>query len=123
MDDNSVYPNNSSSGDENSVSMAKHSFGENLERLMKERRYTVASLAKELGTPSKTVHEWIGKGGRMPRNPEVLRQLSEVLNVSLYCLLYGEEDPRSALSQILEKTEVHTGLYEITIKKVNPKDR
>lgn len=123
MDDNSVSPNNSSYNDEKSEGMAKYSFGENLERLMKEKRYNVSSLAQELGIPSKTVHEWVGKGGRMPRKPEVLRQLSDVLNVSVYCLLYGEEDPRSALNQILEKTEIHTGLYEITIKKVNPKER
>jgi transcriptional regulator with XRE-family HTH domain len=100
---------------------SKSSFGENLEKLMKERRFSVAALAKHLGVPAKTVHEWVGKGGRMPRDPEALKKIAEQLDVSIYFLLYGVEDPKSAFAQILEKTEIHTGLYEITIKKVNSK--
>lgn len=100
--------------------MAK-SFGENLEKLMSERRFSVSALAKHLAIPSKTVHEWVGKGGRMPRNPDVLKKIAMILDVSIHFLLYGDEDPKSSITQILEKSEIHTGLYEITIKKVNPK--
>jgi hypothetical protein len=35
--------------------------------------------------------------------------------------MYGTEDPYNLLDNLLQKTEVHTGMYEITIKKVNPK--
>lgn len=100
----------------------KKSFGQNIEELMTQKRYTVSTLAKELKVPAKTVHEWVGKNGRMPRNPDVIRKLSEILSVSLHFLMFGEEDPRNPLNQFLEKTEIHTGLYEITIKKVNPKN-
>lgn len=100
--------------------MAK-SFGENLDGLMRSRNLTPSTLAAKLGESVKTVREWIGAKGRMPRNPEVLKKLSEVFNVSLHYLMFGEEDPKSLVAQILEKTELHTGLYEISIKKVIPK--
>jgi transcriptional regulator with XRE-family HTH domain len=99
------------------------SFGENLETLMREKRFSVSVIAKELSMPAKTVHEWVGKDGRMPRNPDVLKRLADLLNVTVYFLLYGEEDPRSPLNHFLEKTEIHTGMYEITIKKVNSKSK
>ncbi len=101
--------------------MASKSFGENLEKLMKERRFSVSALAKHLEVPAKTVHEWVGKGGRMPRNPEVLKNIAGILDVSIHFLLYGAEDPKSSLTQLLDKSEIHTGLYEITIKRVSPK--
>lgn len=100
----------------------KQSFGQNIEELMTQKRYTVSTLAKELKVPAKTVHEWVGKNARMPRSPEVIRKLAELLGVSIYFLMFGEEDPRNPLNQFLEKNEIHTGLYEITIKKVNPKN-
>ena len=99
--------------------MGSKSFGENLEALMKEKRFSVSALAKELELPSKTVHEWVGKGGRMPRNPDVLKRLSEVFGTSVHHILFGVEDPKSGLGVLLESSEIHTGLYEITIKKVN----
>ena len=102
--------------------MAK-TFGENLESLMREKRFSVSIIAKELKLPAKTIHEWVGKDGRMPRNPDVLKRLADVLNVTVYFLLYGEEDPRSPINDFLDKTEIHTGIYEITIKKVNSKSK
>ena len=121
MYDKSDNANHSSENDEKSGAMGVTTFGENLENLMTERRYTVSGLAKELKLPAKTVHEWIGKGGRMPRNPEVLKKLSKVFGVSVHYILFAEEDPKNSLNSLLESTEIHTGLYEISIKKVNPR--
>jgi transcriptional regulator with XRE-family HTH domain len=88
---------------------------------MKQKRVSARALAKDLGLSAKTVQEWVGPGGRMPRNATHLRALSEYFDTSVHYLLFGEDDPKSALGAILDKTEIHTGLYEITIKKVKGK--
>lgn len=98
-------------------SMTK-TFGEVLKQLMSERNLSVSHLAKAINCPPKTVQEWLGPHGRIPRDLDVLKRLAQFFNCSTHSLLFGEEDPRGILGDILEKTEIHTGLYEITIKKV-----
>lgn len=93
-------------------------FGEVLKQLMTDKNLSVSQLAKIINCPAKTVQEWLGPHGRIPRDLEVLKKLSDYFRCSIHFLLYGQEDPRSLIGEILEKTEVHTGLYEITIKKV-----
>jgi transcriptional regulator with XRE-family HTH domain len=92
-------------------------FSTNLKRLMNEKRITGRALAKAIDVPFKTLQEWIS-AGRMPRQPEAIKKLAEYFDVSTHFLLFGEEDPHSLIGNILEKTEIHTGLYEISIKKV-----
>lgn len=103
--------------------MNTKTFGEILENLMADKRVSISILAKDLAVPAKTVQEWVGKGGRVPRNLESIKKLSEYFDVSVHYLLFGEEDTRNIINDILEKTEIHTGMYEITIKKVRQKDR
>jgi len=93
-------------------------FGGILEKLMQGKPISARALAKKLNIPYKTVQEWIGSNSRMPRDPEVLKKLSDYFGCSVYFLLFGEEDPKSFIGEMLEKTEIHTGLYEISIKKV-----
>jgi transcriptional regulator with XRE-family HTH domain len=107
----------------NNHHMNNKCFGEILEILMADKRISISTLAKDLKVPSRTVQEWIGKAGRVPRNLESIKKLAEYFDVSVHYLLFGEEDPRSLIDNILEKTAIHTGMYEITIKKVKPKDR
>ncbi len=96
-------------------------FGDVLQHLMEQKNLSARELASRLGFPAKTVNEWVGKGGRMPRNPDHLKKLADFFQVSLHQLLFGEDDPRSLLSEVLNKTEIHTGLYEISIKRIEPK--
>ena len=96
-------------------------FGENLKALMERDRVSVAEIAKAIGEPVKTVQEWIGLSGRTPRSLDVIPRLAAFFKVSTHFILSGDEDPRSIISDILEKTEIHTGLYEITIRKVKQK--
>lgn len=96
-------------------------FGEVLQQLMKERNLSVSQLSKSINCPGKTIQEWLGPHGRVPRDLEVLKRLAVYFNCSTHQLLFGEEDPRGIIGQILEKTEIHTGLYEISIKKVKTK--
>jgi transcriptional regulator with XRE-family HTH domain len=101
----------------------KRNFGDILHALMKERKISGRSLAKELDVPYKTLQEWLGPGARMPRDPEVLKKVSDYFRVSVHYLLFGVEDQRSLIGEILDKTEIHTGLYEITVKRVGPRNR
>ena len=93
-------------------------FGENLERLLTERKISARELAKQLDVPAKSVQEWVGKGARVPRDLDVIQKLATIFDISVHQLLYGTEDPRSPMSKIFEKVEIHSGLYEISIKKV-----
>lgn len=95
------------------------SFGQTLQALMEERRVTGRELAAAISVPYKTIQEWLGSKARMPRDPEALRRLAEFFECSVHFLLFGEEDPRSLVGEIFEKTEIHTGLYEITIRRVS----
>jgi hypothetical protein len=95
------------------------SFGNTLEALMKKRNVSARELAKAIDEPQKTVNDWLVYKTRIPRDPQALKKLSEFFQVSIHFLLFGQEDPKSLLEALLEKTEIHTGLYEISIKKVS----
>ena len=96
-------------------------FGITLKKLMSRDRVSVAELAKAIGEPQKTIQEWVGERGRSPRDLNCIPKLAQFFRVSTHYLLFGEEDPNNIISNILEKTEVHTGLYEITVRKVKEK--
>jgi len=99
-----------------------NSFGNNIKNLLKSQNLSVREFSKQLNIPQKTVQEWAScVGNRIPRDATVLKNIANYFGCSIYFLLYGEEDPKSLLSEILEKTEIHTGLYEISIKKVKTK--
>lgn len=93
-------------------------FGTQLEKLCRERGISINELARRLSISSKTVHEWVGKSSRLPRNPEHLKKLSEFFSVSLEYLLFGKECDRIFSDSFSMRSDIHTGLYEITIKKV-----
>jgi transcriptional regulator with XRE-family HTH domain len=99
----------------------RNSFGKILERLLKQNNLSGRQFAKEIGVNNKTVMSWLGANGSFPSDPNVIKKVAVRLNISVHELLYGEPDPKSLLGELLNKTEVHTGLYEITIKKVNVK--
>jgi len=96
-------------------------FGENLEKLLREREMSARALAKRLGLSAKSVQEWVGDDARMPRDPMVLQKIAEALDVSVYRLLYGCEDPRGATVRLPEKMVIDSGLFELTLRKVSGK--
>lgn len=96
-------------------------FGDTLEQLMRAKNISARELAKGIEEPQKTVNDWLTHKTRIPRDPNVLKKLSNYFRVSIYFLLFGQEDPKSLIDTILDKTEIHTGLYEITVKRVKPK--
>lgn len=93
-------------------------FGKTLESLINRHNLSVRQFAQKIGVSPKTVNEWVGKSGRFPGNPDSLKKIADLFDITIHELIYGEPDPREFLGSILEKTEIHTGLYEVTIKKV-----
>jgi transcriptional regulator with XRE-family HTH domain len=61
-------------------------FGDRLRKLREEKGMTQAELGKLIGV-SDRVLGYYESNDRFPKNPEVLRKLSEVLNVSLDYLI------------------------------------
>lgn len=80
-------------------------------------------LARRISIPRTSVHEWVGSAGRIPRDPQHLKKLCDFFNVSASFLLWGEEEKTTTLESLISKTEIHTGMYEIILKKVDPKNR
>lgn len=101
--------------------MEKYSFGKILERLLKQNNLSGRQFAKEIGVNNKTVMSWIGADGSFPSDPQVIKKISVRFNISVHELLFGEPDPKGLLGELLNKTEVHSGLYEIVIRKVSVK--
>ena len=96
-------------------------FGQNLKELIERDRTTIAQVAKAIGEPIKTVQEWVGPAARSPRSLDVLPKLASLFKVSITRLVSGEEESNITLDSLLEKTELHIGLYEISIKKIKEK--
>jgi len=97
--------------------------GETLLKLMHERNLSGRALAQGINVSHKSVQEWLGKGARMPRDPSIIKKLAEYFGVSTHYILFGEEDPHISISldKLLEKTELHVGLYEVSIRRVREK--
>lgn len=97
-------------------------FGKKLEELIKSQNMSVKQFSKEIGVSPKTAQEWIGKEGRFPNSPDILKKIASLFKITIHELLFDEKDPNDLIGQILEKTEIHTGLYEISIKKIKVKN-
>jgi NUMOD1 domain len=97
-------------------------FGKNLEKLILTKFKSVAQFSKATGISSKTILGWLGPNGRFPSKPEYIKTMAQALNITVHELMFGHMDSQEPFSALLEKTEIHTGLYEISIKKVTRKD-
>jgi len=98
-------------------------FGVNLETLILKQYRSIAEFARQIGKNRKTVGEWLGRDGSFPSKPEDIKAISLALGISVHQLMFGTLDGNEPLGSLLEKTELHTGLYEITVKKVDVKEK
>lgn len=96
-------------------------FAKTLKTVLRQKAKTTGDLAKEINVSPKTINDWLT--GRTPRDLDAVKRCAEYLGVSVHFLLYGEDDRSNLIEQVLEKTELHTGLYEISIRKVSPKSK
>lgn len=86
----------------------------NLKLLLEEKEITVGALAKATGVPKSTLATWLS--GRTPDLIQ-LDKVAQYLGTNIEALAFGRNQ-EDLLSQMLTKTEIHTGLYEISIKKI-----
>lgn len=91
----------------------KIKLAENLSRLMTKRNLTVTLAAKKIGMNKSTLHNYCN--GVVPRNLPKLKELADLLEVSLTELLFGSngETLKADFNQGIE------GRYEIIIRKVD----
>jgi transcriptional regulator with XRE-family HTH domain len=92
-------------------------FDQILEKMMRKLRMSVRELASVLKVSPKTVDEWGSDNGRSPRNPECLKWIVNYLDVSIYYLLFGKEDPKSDLNEFIKKFHFDSGVYEVIVLK------
>lgn len=89
----------------------------NLKKILEEKEISVSELAKKTGVPKSTILTWLA--GRTPDLIQ-LDKVTQFLGVSIDEIAFDRKR-EDILSQLFEKVEVHSGLYEISIKKVNKK--
>jgi transcriptional regulator with XRE-family HTH domain len=89
----------------------------NLRNLLNEKNLSVSALARETGVPKTNIQQWLN--GSSP-NIEQLNMVASYFAVSIDYLAFNKED-QDVVSQIFSKLEVHTGLYEISVKKMQRK--
>lgn len=95
------------------------SFGEILKNLIEQHHITVRKFADGIGVSPQTANEWLGKQGRFPNSPDILKKVSNYFDISVHELLFGEPDPKSLIGSILEKTEIHSGYYKLTVERIH----
>lgn len=70
------------------------SFAERFEEARKRAGLSIATIAKRLGVSVQSVYLW--QQGSIPK-PARLRELADLLGVSLQWLMYGNEEPHSVM--------------------------
>lgn len=90
----------------------KIKLAENLNRLMASQKLTVTSAARKVGMNKSTLHNYCN--GVIPRNLPKIKELADLLEVSLSELIFGQdiETTNINLSDGIE------GKFEVTIRRV-----
>ena len=66
-------------------------FSQNLSRERRKRKMTVKQFSKFLAVSSSTLFSW--ENGSTPRDLVQLKSISEKLELPLYFLIFGENEP------------------------------
>lgn len=86
-----------------------------LQKILNERdELSVSGLARKSGVPKANIQSWLT--GSSP-NIEQLDKVARTLGVSFEYLAFGRSEHEKAES-LLDKVLVHTGTYEISVRKV-----
>lgn len=93
-------------------------FGQNLRRLMDERRIRLSHLSQEIEIPKSTVHSWMYGGN--PRDLIALKQLADYFSLSVDELCFGELSNKSKDLQTIEldpqnNDRINIGLFEVIL--------
>ena len=87
---------------------------DSLNRHLKAKNISLTELAKKAKVPKTNLHSWTTGA-----NPQLdqLKRVSDVLEVSLHELAFGEADPYEASSEEILK-ELFTGDVRVTLHRI-----
>jgi len=91
--------------------------GDNITKIMKEKNISsIKELSAHCGIPLATLHHL--KNGRIPRNWTSVAKLASCLEVSMFYLVFGQEDPIhiNFSEKLLE--QVFSGDFQVQINVV-----
>lgn len=91
----------------------KIKLAENLNRLMASQKLTVTSAARKVGMNKSTLHNYCN--GVIPRNLPKIKELADLLEVSLSELIFGHESE----STNVNLSDGIEGKFEVTIRRVD----
>lgn len=94
--------------------------GSTLNWLMNEQGISIKELSFLSGVPQSTISHM--KNNRQPRDISTVMAVAQALNVSLYYLLYGQQDPTAKADVMTDlASELFSGVFEVTVKKIRKK--
>lgn len=94
--------------------------GPTLNRLMSEQRITLKELSFSAGVPQSTIAHM--RNNRQPRDISTVMAVAQALEVSLFYLLYGQQEPTRKGDLVTDfASELFSGVFEITVKKIKRK--
>ncbi len=90
----------------------------NLQRLMKDKNISISQLATEANVPKSNITKWINNDA----NPNLgqLAKVADYFQTSIDELVFDKTQDHD-IEDLFNKLEIHTGLYEVIIKKVSKK--
>lgn len=91
----------------------------NLNRLMTERKLTLAELSKKSGVARSSIHNWLTASNQTKINITHVQKVAAALKVPLHELLFSEPDPferRDVPREVLK--ELFSGDLRVTIHKI-----
>lgn len=95
-------------------------FSKNLKDIIKKRKLTITEISKGTNIPISNISEWAQ--GRKPVLSEDLIRLADYLEVSLEYLITGKNKEDEIIENIINRvgeefTQIHKGIYRITVEK------
>ncbi len=94
--------------------------GPTLIRLMNEQGLSLKELSFSAGVPLSTISHM--RSNRQPRDISTVMAVAQALHVSLFYLLYGQDEPSQKSEFISElMAELFSGSFEIRVKKIRNK--
>lgn len=94
------------------------SFGERLDRLIKEKELSYRELGKRCDISHSTIASWAGKDSATPTDHQALKRISKELEVSFEYLLLGEveEDEYEIGDHYVESSDpIYSGFAKVVI--------
>lgn len=92
------------------------SIAKNLKQILEDKQLTVSELARKTGVPKSTLLSWLSEKRSSPDLYQ-LQKVCEFLGTNIDAVAFNKKSD-DIISQLIDKIEVHSGLYEITVKKV-----